>query len=561
MSHPPFDLAAFVGRFHPLLVHLPIGFVVLLATLEGMSLLGPRFKSVSAAAPAIALLAVPACALSALCGWLLSQDGGYDAELLAWHKWTGIGVALASLLAGLALWRGWTQSYRALLFGMVALLMAAGHYGGSLTHGRDYLAHYAPAPLRGLLGGTTPVAPAPAADPASQPVFAAAVKPILQEQCLACHSADKAKGGLRLDLPETIRKGGESGAAIEPGNASASLMVKRLLLPPAHDDHMPPDGKPQPSPDDLALIQWWIDAGAPADQKASELNPPEPIQRILQRRSGIAALVVPGNTPAITSASLAKPLAEVLPAAQQLADELAISITPLASAEPWLQCNASLAATNFGDAELARLAPLSNHLVSLDLAGTSVTDAGLAQVAAMPHLKRLHLERTALTDAALTCLSALQELEYLNLYGTSVTDAGLDRLKSLGKLRQLYLWQTKVTPEGAKAFGDAVVDKASIQRWQEEIAALQARIRSEQRTIELGLPVTAAPAGESKPANTKCPVSGKDIDPSKTSVYEGNVVAFCCENCKAAFDKDPKPHLAKLTLAPPPAETKKPCSP
>ena len=176
----------------------------------------------------------------------------------------------------------------------------------------------------------------------------------------------------------------------------------------------------------------------------------------------------------------------------------------------------------------------------------------------MPYLKRLHLERTALTDAALTHLSALKELEYLNLYGTSVTDAGLDRLKPLARLRQLYLWQTKVTPEGAKAFGEAVVDKIQIQRWQEEIAALQARIRSEQHTIELGLPVTATNTPANKPVNSKCPITGKDIDPSKTSVYEGKVVAFCCDNCKAAFDKDPKPHLAKLNLAPPPVEATKP---
>ena len=210
MSNPPFDLAAFLGRFHPLLVHLPIGFILLLAALEVGSRLWPRFKNAAAAAPVVALLAVPASALSALCGWLLSQSGGYDADLLAWHKWTGLAVALASLLTLLALWRGWAKLYRALLFGTVPVLLVAGHYGGSLTHGRDYLARYAPGPLRGLLGGTAPPSRAPATDPASQPVFTARIQPILQENCLACHSAEKAKGGLRLDTAEHLRKGGES---------------------------------------------------------------------------------------------------------------------------------------------------------------------------------------------------------------------------------------------------------------------------------------------------------------------------------------------------------------
>jgi uncharacterized membrane protein/YHS domain-containing protein len=561
MSHPPFDLAPFLGRFHPLLVHLPIGFILLLGILEVISRLGPRFKTVSAATPVVALLAVPVAAVSALCGWLLSWSGGYDADLLAWHKWTGVAVAVGILLTSLTLWRGWTRAYQSLLAITVIVLMMAGHYGGSLTHGRDYLARYAPGPLRGLLGGTPIAPPAAPADPATQPVFVVGVKPIFQEHCLACHSPEKAKGQLRLDTIENIRKGGESGPVLEPGKASASSMVKRLLLPLEHEDHMPPQGKEQPSADDLALLQWWIDAGAPADKKASELNPPKNIQAILQKRTGGMTLAGPATNQAAPPPPVPKSLGEIMPVADGLAQDLGISITPLAPTEPWLQANASLAATNFGDTQLARLSPLRNNLVWLDLAGTRVTDTGLVQVAEMPFLKRLHLERTALTDAALCQLSGLKQLEYLNLYGTPVTDACLDHLKPLSKLRQLYLWQTKVTPDGVKAFGDAVVDKAQIQRWQDEIAALQARIRSEQHTIDLGLPMTTTNAVAAKPINSKCPVTGKDVDPSKTSVYEGKTVAFCCDNCKAAFDKDPKPHLAKLDLAPPPAETKKPSAP
>ncbi len=561
MNNTPFDLAAFLGRFHPLLVHLPIGFFLLLAALEALALLRPRIQNLSAATPVVAWLAAPVAAVSALCGWLLSHSGDYDADLLAWHKWTGLTVAAASLLVCLARWRGWTKSYRVLLFGTVPVLMLAGHLGGSLTHGRDYLARYAPVPLRRLLGGTAPSPRAPAGDPASQPLFAVGVQPIFQEHCLTCHNAEKAKGKLRLDTAENVRKGGEDGAVIEPGQAAASPMMKRLRLPLADEDHMPPQGKPQPSPDDIALLEWWINAGASPDKKASELNPPENIQRILQKRIGVAGQATPETKPAAAPPPPPKPLGEVLPVAQELSESLGLSITALSPAEPWLQCNASLAATNFGDAELARLSPLKNNLVWLDLAGTRVTDAGLASVAGMPYLKRLHLERTAVSDAALACLSGLRQLEYLNLYGTSVTDAGLEQLKPLGKLRQLYLWRTKVTPAGAKAFGEAVVDHDQLQRWQEEIAALQARIRSEQRTIELGIAVAATNAPGSKPTNSKCPVTGKDVDSSKTSTYEGKIVAFCCDNCRAAFDKDPKPYLAKLDLASPPTETKKPTAP
>jgi YHS domain-containing protein len=57
--------------------------------------------------------------------------------------------------------------------------------------------------------------------------------------------------------------------------------------------------------------------------------------------------------------------------------------------------------------------------------------------------------------------------------------------------------------------------------------------------------------GLAKPINAKCPVSGKDVDPVKTSVRDGKVVAFCCDDCKAKFDQDPTPFLAKLGLGSP----------
>ena len=52
-----------------------------------------------------------------------------------------------------------------------------------------------------------------------------------------------------------------------------------------------------------------------------------------------------------------------------------------------------------------------------------------------------------------------------------------------------------------------------------------------------------------KPVNTQCPVSGKAVDLTKTVLYEGALVAFCCDDCKAQFQKDPKPFLSKLTLS------------
>jgi YHS domain-containing protein/uncharacterized membrane protein len=548
---PPSDLPLFFGRFHPLLVHLPIGLIALLALLELLTLF-PRFRKANSSASLILALAVPASVATAVCGWLLSLGGGYDDGLLQWHKWTGIAVAALCSGLGLMYWLDLKKPYRLGLAATFAVLVWASHYGGSLTHGRDYLARYAPGPLRALLGSTS--APAPNRNTvgalADKQAFADVILPVLDHDCISCHGPEKSKGGLRLDTHPGLLKGSEHGSVIVSGKAAESELIRRLVLPAEHEDHMPPAGKPQPAADDIALLKWWVNAGAPDRKKIGGLNMSPAIQAALEKRFGGA--VASGAQAA--AAAQPKPLAAALHLVEKLTDGRDIAVTALSQNEPWLQCNASIAGTNFNDADLARLAPLALNLRWLDLAGTGVTDAGLVQIAAMRHLTRLCLQRTAITDAGLAHLARLAELESLNLYGTAVTDGALETLKPLPKLTQLYVWQTKVTPEAAKAFAEARVDKDQIAKWETEIQQLQAQIHDQRMSVDFGASAVAAADPGPIPINTVCPVSSKPADRTRTAVYEGKIVAFCCDDCKANFLKDPKPHLARLELfaKPPP---------
>ena len=54
------------------------------------------------------------------------------------------------------------------------------------------------------------------------------VKPILTARCTSCHGAIRQKAGLRLDTAEFVRRGGESGPAVEPGKSSESLLIDRV---------------------------------------------------------------------------------------------------------------------------------------------------------------------------------------------------------------------------------------------------------------------------------------------------------------------------------------------
>jgi YHS domain-containing protein len=53
-------------------------------------------------------------------------------------------------------------------------------------------------------------------------------------------------------------------------------------------------------------------------------------------------------------------------------------------------------------------------------------------------------------------------------------------------------------------------------------------------------------AGLSDPINKKCPITGKDVNPTKTSEYEKQTIGFCCDDCKGKFESDPKKYIGKV---------------
>ena len=71
-----------------------------------------------------------------------------------------------------------------------------------------------------------PVQGAVAAVPAVD--FEKQIKPIIEANCLECHSADKRKGGLSLAAYTDVLDGGRSGAVVRPGQAANSLLLARV---------------------------------------------------------------------------------------------------------------------------------------------------------------------------------------------------------------------------------------------------------------------------------------------------------------------------------------------
>jgi mono/diheme cytochrome c family protein len=302
------DFTLFLGRFHPLVVHLPIGFVLLVGAAEAATL-SPKLRARLDPAIALALpLLVLATLVAFVLGHLLARSGDFAPGALSVHRRFELFAAVGICLCPLA-WEYQEQSdsgrarwvYRALLGVALGVLSIGAHFGGTLTRGDSYLTRYAPEPFKRLLGGAP--APTPSASavkpPAREPrLFADVIEPILSARCVGCHGEEKVKGGLRLDSLAALTKGGEDGSVVTPGNPSDSPLLSRVLLPADDDDHMPPEGKPGLTPAEIAAVRFWIERGANDTLLVRDLLVPADARSLLE--GALSATPAPKTPTAVT---------------------------------------------------------------------------------------------------------------------------------------------------------------------------------------------------------------------------------------------------------------------
>lgn len=115
-----------------------------------------------------------------------------------------------------------------------------------------------------LAGAACSARSAEPAAPTGAKALEARAMTILRENCTACHNAEKKKGKLLLTSREAALNGGENGAAIVPGDVSKSPLAS--VVAADADPHMPPKG--QLTPDEIATLKAWIEAGAEWDEVA-----------------------------------------------------------------------------------------------------------------------------------------------------------------------------------------------------------------------------------------------------------------------------------------------------
>ncbi len=275
-----------LGRLHPLLVHFPVGLIIVAFFLEILTLIRKKTELREGITWMIYIGAVSAT-LSAIFGWFLKTQEAYSGQLVDNHQYTGIATAVFAVITAFLLKNSLKQrvlnlkAYRLVLFITVILLSIAGHLGANLTHGEDYLTAvfnneadtYNDATSGALL---TELETTDKLTELQQDKLSLKVRGVFAHKCYQCHSDNKQKGGLVLEHKEGVFKGGETALAVVPGKPEESEIYKRIILPQNHKKVMPTKGKLL-TKEEVALIKLWISEGAHWSNKAVKVFPEAPL--------------------------------------------------------------------------------------------------------------------------------------------------------------------------------------------------------------------------------------------------------------------------------------------
>lgn len=464
----------FIGHLHPVIVHLPIGILllgVLMMVYEHYSKVDLQLP-ISLAFLVGSISAVMAC----IAGWILSNSGEYDALLVQKHQWTGISTAVIGLLVY------FLKQYRKLLAVILTLLVfITGHYGGTLTHGENYLfksnENSNKSQVDTIKVETKKITQtisngADSLTIETHNVYKEEIAPLLKSRCYNCHSAIKQKNGLRLDVEAYIKKGGKNGRILVAGNPFKSPIYASLLLPLEDEKHMPPKGKHQLSQNEILIIENWIKSGASFEDIIDTISNKEVANNITaankiadknilddpKLKNAKAEItetkkkeIENNNIKGFENISNLPNPAPISPAIIEGFKQENIILTNIAEGSNFVMAN-FVNVVPFNNAILQALKNINEQLVVLKLTNLPINDNDIKIVADLKNIKKLNVENTLITDNGMEYIKQLSKLEQLNLYGTNVSDEGLMELASLKNLSVLYLWKTKVTLNGIEQF-------------------------------------------------------------------------------------------------------------
>ncbi|WP_111670440.1 c-type cytochrome domain-containing protein [Algoriphagus litoralis] len=429
-------LGPLLGRMHPLLVHLPIGILVfgILLCFFPQKKKNPLLPSIR-----LAFLLGGIAALSAgISGFLQYQFEGFAWEDVRIHLFGGILTTLGSfgVFFHLKSLKKIQLKSKIFVLGLALVLIITGHLGGNLTHGESYFTEVLPQELQSFLGIEIQPEKGPelAEESWEEAVFySEVVQPILNQNCKSCHNPRNKKGELDLSSMKALLAGGEDGLILTAGDAEHSELFARLILPKEDEKHMPPSGKPQPSKEEIALIESWIKSGAKDNQTLAGAGIPRKlIERFIAKNEKPFYPIT--DFPAISTDSLAELksfgfFAEAVESGSGLLKVTCINFP------------------DFQNSDWDKLAPFKNRIAYLDLSGTKISSEIINSIVELPNLTVLKLNETAISGSNLGALTALAHLKLLYMNNTTFTLREIQMLAKSQSLKKVFAFDTPAAKE------------------------------------------------------------------------------------------------------------------
>ncbi|MEX0314031.1 MAG: c-type cytochrome domain-containing protein [Allomuricauda sp.] len=445
-------LKQFLGRLHPLLVHLPIGFIILGLLLQWYD----RKKNAYQKIISLIFLWAGICSIfTCITGYLQYLGEGYAFNTVKWHLWLSIVTTLFCFLMYFKIAeKPFFELLKRFSIGPLSLILFVlvsftGHFGGDITHGKGYLIEPFPNSVKSFFGVATfeekPIA-LHEENWETSLFYEDVVHPIINNKCVSCHNPKKSKGDLELHTLEAMLQGGEHGEVIVQNNPDESELYSRLILPKEDEDHMPPKEKTQLTKEEIAIIKTWIANGNPSETTIGEMGLPKEL--FLSFFPQKENKFYPDT--AVAAASIDS-LAKI--------KKFGVHVQQISNTSYFLSVSC-INKPSFEDLDFKLLNPIKEQIVVLDLGGTQVTDAVFEKLVSFPHLTTLKLDNTSITGNGIAILAQLEHLKSINLTHSNFEDSNIPVLSEFKKLEKVYLYNTKASKEGTKGYSkrDSILD-------------------------------------------------------------------------------------------------------
>jgi hypothetical protein len=378
-----------LGKSHLLWVHLPIGFIFLALVLTLLKRKNPEAPYLILL-PLIWRLATLAAIFAVFSGLLLSEN--QEGTNLFFHQYAGI-----FLTVGLITYLIFKNEF--LLIFISILFVTTIHLGASLTHGEDYLFTEKKKVITQLN---------------EVELYEDAIVPIFKAKCFSCHKPSKSKGDLDLTNYEKI--------------GDKEELVRRTHLPKSHKEFMPANGKAPLSKEQLAILSYWVEIGAPKSKRLAQL------QLSKKRKSMFESFFKLDENPLLSL--------NVKPVKYEHLAKNGFLIHPIYRQSALLEVKY----IGKGKPDIKLLQEIKKQVVWLDLSNTGLRNEDLKIVGQLENLFKLNLSKNDISNLGIMDLGVLKNLTEINLYETEVNAAALNHLMKLPKIQRIYLWETKLPP-------------------------------------------------------------------------------------------------------------------